>query len=246
MPNKYYHITKPENLDSIYQNGIKPSNGSNAKLINDTREDRVCLCSKRSIDAWCIMLQSDTVLEIELPDDFELITIDEDNVTNEYVTKDCIPAEYVKRHFTVKPSEKILHELQESYMHSLSYYCVLCARYYTPGTGWRDGGEMEASIKESIQVYGDCIIPVIPRLQYNTMTREEKCRILKSIGDSGDYSFCDDYMPDYKPQTPIKRLYQMLIEYENDEFTTARRKIYNLIKQNFKYCLRTDTGGWTG
>lgn len=247
MPQTYYHITKPKNIKTILQGGLKQLYGENSKAINDKREPRIYLCSKKSIDAWCIMLGEKTVIEVVLPDNFSGIELVGDSkISDEYICKTAIPVEYITRHFKKQPSKNILYELQKNYIYSLSYFCVLCARYYTPGTGWKDDPELKSEIEEAIKVYGECIIPVISRLNYQDMPREEKRRILRLIGDSGDYSFCDEYAVNYDPSKPVKRLYQMLIEYEQDEFANLRRQIYKLITINFKYCLRVNTGGWTG
>ena len=191
------------------------------------------------------MLDADKMVKITIPDESKLHIVAQDHVTDEFSYDDTIPAEYIKSISNIHPSETILNELREDYIGALSEFCVKCAQYYTENTGWRDDGELQAEIEETIKIIGEIILPVIPRLHYENMPREEKRKILQKYGENGEYTFCDDYAPGYTKH-PTKRLYQMLIAYPDDQFTNIRRKIYNCIKQNFKYCLRVDTGGWTG
>lgn len=158
-------------------------------------------------------------------------------------------AKYIESTYKVNPSDDVWYKLRENYIGALSEFCVLCARYYTEGTGWRDDDELQAEIEESIQIIGELIIPVIPRLHYENMSREEKREILHMYGESGAYTFCDDYGIDYGVK-PVRRLYQMLIQYPDDQFTELRRSIYKLVNcshlktrafevlQN-KHCLRS-------
>ena len=240
----YYHLTTSDCVDTIKHEGLKPMLGENALLIKETKP-KLCLCSDKSIDAWAIMLSADTVIKVSVPDKNKLHLITNDGTVDEFNYDGEIPAKYIEGAYKVNPSDDVWYKLRENYIGALSEFCVLCARYYTDGTGWRDDDELQAEIEESIQITGELIIPVIPRLHYENMSREEKREILHMYGESGAYTFCDDYGIDYGIK-PIKRLYQMLIQYPDDQFTELRRSIYKLIKQNFKYCLRTNTGGWTG
>ena len=242
----YYHITKPEHVADICNEGLKPSNGENSQSINDGRRPRISLCSQKSIDAWCILLGADRVIRVNLPKDFPVTLIDDTEGSDEYSTNQPIPAKYISKKYKHTPSQEVLDSLRENYMGCLSYFCTMCARYYTPGSEWKNDPELTKELKENIKTYGECIIPVIPKLKYTEMTKEERCRILQCIGDSGTYSFCDEYVPGYNYAKPVKRLYQMLPLYEKDDLYNIRKTIYNLIKENFKYCLRINTGGWTG
>ena len=78
------------------------------------------------------------------------------------------------------------------------------------------------------------------------MPKEERKDILKMIGNQGAYTFCDYYYVKVEAGKPIKQLYQMLTEYPEDDLTEIRTTINKLIKDNFKYCLSVNTGGFTG
>lgn len=58
--NYYYHLTQPEFVSTIQKEGLKPMLGKRSKSIGD-KEERLCLCSESSIDAWSIMLGTNTV-----------------------------------------------------------------------------------------------------------------------------------------------------------------------------------------
>lgn len=241
----YYHLTTPENISSIMRDGLKPMLGERSLSIKEDTP-ALCLCSKKGIDAWSILLGLNTVLKVMIPSEDNLIQVSDYADADEYRYNGIIPPECIIETYKIRPSKKTLETLRFDYVENLSEFCVLCARYYTEGTGWNNGDALEAEIKEDIQILGEALIPVIPRLKYQESSRKDKRVMLKQIGAAGGYSFCDDYCPGYGNSKPIKRLYQKLIEYPNDEFTEIRKKIYNIIKSNFKYCLRTNTGGWTG
>lgn len=240
----YYHLTTPENAEIIMKNGLKPMLGENAKSIKDVKP-ALCLCTEKSVDAWAILLGVNTVIKLTVPSENKLEQITDCHCTDEFHYGETIPAKYLIESYTIEPSKDILNELRSDYIMSLSRFCELCARYYTEGTGWKDGGELQEEIEEDIEMYGNALIPVIPRLNYPEMNRQDIQNELRMFGDSGAYTFCDEYVI-YYDKKPTKRLYQMLIEYPDDKFTELRKSVYKLIKENFKYCLRTNTGGWTG
>lgn len=240
----YYHLTTPENAAIIMQNGLKPMLGERAKSVKESKP-ALCLCSEKSIDAWAILLGINTVVKLTVPSEKKLEKVADCDCTDEFRYDGEIPAKYIVESYEIKPSQDVLDQLRYDYIMTLSRFCELCARYYTEGTGWKDGGELQEEIEEDIKIYGECLIPVIPRLRYTEMDRQEIRNDLRRFGDSGAYTFCDDYAVDYSKK-PIKRLYQMLVEYPDDKFTELRKSVYKLIKTNFKYCLRINTGGWTG
>lgn len=240
----YYHLTTPEAAKIIMKEGLKPMLGERSKSIKE-ENPALYLCTKASLDAWAIMLGLNTAVKVTIPNKKKLEVISKAPNSDEYRYDGAIPAKCITDILTVTPSESVLKQLRKDYIAALSQFCVLCARYYTEGTGWKDGGELQAEIEENIEYYGTGLLPVIPRLNYAEMDRKEIRDMLHILGDSGAYTFCDDYDIDIG-EKPIKRLYQMLIEYPDDKFTDIRKAIYKLIKTNFKYCLRTNTGGWTG
>lgn len=241
----YYHLTQPEFLDAIMQDGLKPMLGDRAKSICDKKE-KLCLCTEYSIDAWAIMLGTNTVLKIQIPDERNLKEVDQNQLSDEWDYNGVIPPENIIEQFTIHPKKSVLDSLRKEYIYGLSEFCEFCARYYTELAVKVSDVEYLEYLKDCIRIYGECLIPVIPRLKYPEMSKEERKAILKSIGNSGEYTFCDDYYVHVEEGKPIKRLYQMLTEYPNDEFTELRQTISKMIKENFRYCLRVNTGGWTG
>lgn len=243
--NYYYHLTQPEFVGTIREEGLKPMLGERAKSIGDKKE-KLCLCSKSSIDAWAIMLETNTVIKVTVPNEDKMKLVDLTKISDEYNYEGMVPPEYIVDIFTVRPKKTILDQLRYDYIWGLSEFCTDCARYYTELENSNPDEEYLKELKEAIQITGELLLPVIPRLSYQDMSREERKAILKSIGNQGAYTFCDDYYVDIEEGKPIKRLYQMLTEYPDDELTELRRTINKLIKENFKYCLRVNTGGFTG
>lgn len=134
----YYHITKPEHVADICNEGLRPSYGENSQSINDSRAPRISLCSQKSIDAWCILLGADRVIRVNLPKGFPVTLTDDTEGSDEYSTEQPIPAKYISKKYKHTPSQEVLDGLRENYMSCLSYFCTMCARYYTPGSEWKN------------------------------------------------------------------------------------------------------------
>ena len=92
--NYYYHLTQPEFVSTIQKEGLKPMLGKRSKSIGD-KEERLCLCSESSIDAWSIMLGTNTVIKIAVPDEDKMELVDQGNVSDEYNYDGVIPPEYI-------------------------------------------------------------------------------------------------------------------------------------------------------
>lgn len=243
--NYYYHLTQPEFIDSIRKEGLKPMLGERSKSIGDKKE-KICLCSENSIDAWSIMLGTNTVIKIIVPDEDKIKLVDITEISDEYNYDGVIPSEYIVDIFTVKPKKAVLDQLRYDYIWGLSEFCTYCARYYTELDSENADEEYLCELEDEIRITGELLIPVIPRLKYREMSKEGRKDILKMIGNQGAYSFCDDYDVNVEEGKSVKKLYQMLILYPEDDLTEIRQTINRLIKDNFKYCLRVNTGGFTG
>lgn len=227
----YYHLTTPENAKVIMQEGLKPMLGERSVSIQE-KEPILCLCDEKSIDAWAILLGVNTVIKLKVPSEDKLEKIAEADCTTEFRYSEEIPAKYMVKSYEITPSDDVLDALRSNYIMALSRFCELCAMYYTEGTGWKDGGELQEEIEEDIEMFGKGLVPVIPKLRYKEMDRQDIRDELRRFGDSGMYTFCDDYAIDYSKKL-VKRLYQMLIEYPDDRFTDLRKSVYKLIKENF-------------
>ena len=175
--NYYYHLTQPEFVSTIQKEGLKPMLEKRSKSIGD-KEERLCLCSESSIDAWSIMLGTNTVIKVVVPDEDKMELIDQGNVSDEYNYDGVIPPEYIVDIFTVNPSKIILNKLRYNYMWGLSEFCTYCARYYTELDSENTDEEYLDALKEAIQVTGELLVPVIPKLCYPDMPKEERKEIL--------------------------------------------------------------------
>lgn len=233
MCEKYYHLTTEENAKRILEEGLLPIHGEHKNMIHDEREG-IFLCGEKDVPYWKIILGLSVVLEVSN------IKIEEENIYNysyykEYVYEKKIESENIRR---VKMENKkanadAMKDLCYQYLYWLSSFTVHCARYYFYDME-------EEMLHESIDIDADCLLAVLPHLDYSICGTDEIKEFLIEEGDSGEYTICDKYVP------TGHRLYVQLIHYPKDDLSTKRRKIYEYIKDTFKGCLRVHTGGWCG
>ena len=129
--------------------------GKRSKSIGD-KEERLCLCSESSIDAWSIMLGTNTVIKVVVPDEDKMELIDQGNVSDEYNYDGVIPPEYIVDIFTVNPSKIILNKLRYNYMWGLSEFCTYCARYYTELDSENTDEEYQRGYSSNRRVISPC------------------------------------------------------------------------------------------
>ena len=80
---------------------------------------------------------------------------------------------------------------------------------------------------------------VVNNLNYPlVLTKENIINEIQNLGENGAFTICDMYC------NSGKRLYQMLIEYPDDDLPEDRKKIYNCICKTFDGCLEVNTGGF--
>lgn len=231
MQKYLYHITANKNLPSILKNGLKPAIGEHSKLVHET-EPAIFLCNRRDIPYWKIILGISTVLQID-----ETAVTDKElykySLYTETLCHNAIPPNAIKHVYGPKPTKKHMRDLCESYMWSLSSLTTRIARYYMY---YQDDQDYHDDIETSI----DATLAVVNNLDYSVYTKDEIKKILKNIGDCGEYSFVDEYL------NTGHRMYVQLLYYPKDDLTGKRTKLYDYIHTTFYGCLRVNTGGWTG
>lgn len=67
----YYHLTKFVKLPKIMYYGLVPSVGQNSEQVGDDTP-ALYFCTKEYIDNWRIILDVDTLLEVNVPDSMKL------------------------------------------------------------------------------------------------------------------------------------------------------------------------------
>ena len=231
-----YHITSKETAKQILKEGLKPSIGENSKIANET-EAVIYLCSRKSVPFWQILLKQYTVLEVD-ETDLDLSAHYKYTNYDEYLIKTPIPADKIKRTRISKPAYSYMRKLCLMYLHVISCYCRNCARYYDYIEDYDEKTKKEKH--DCLDYDGKLLVHIMNRLDYSKLEKQEIRDEIKMIGDSGQYSLCDYYYD------TDNRLYQQLLHYPDDDMSKTRKQINKYIRENLKYCLRVNTGGWCG
>ena len=226
-----YHITDKRNIDSIMEHGLVPKIGSRSKDIED--EPRIYLTEKEYLEYWKILLgrKNIAVFKTEfLPDDSKEYEYTD---YKEIRTKTAIPAdklELIKFRSDRKFKREAMRKLCESRIWTISWLCENCARFYTDGVKktftWHEIRDFLVSEYQ-----------ILKRLDYSVLTLDEKRKILKDFGEGGHFTFLDTYMG------TDKKLYQLTM-YKDPYTYSIRKKLEDIIKDNFCDCLDICTGGW--
>lgn len=231
MNKTLYHLTDKSNIQSILTYGLIPKIGENSKYMNE-KVKYIYLSDKESIPFWTILLNRNTLLEITI----DINDIEEFKYTSytEYLCKKPITKEHIKIS-TNKPTYTNQHmkELCKNSMYGLSKCTTLCADFYT-----RKDWLGDISIEDVKYILASEIL-ISKRIDYNVMSTSEIEQELKYMGEILCMNtFVDTY---FNQNT---RLYQQLINYPDDELTSYRKQMYEIIKNAFKNNLETNTGGY--
>lgn len=231
QPKYYYHLTTKDKLPEILKNGLKPQIGENAAIAGEEKP-AIYLCRLKDLPYWKIIL--DRIIVLKVKD----ITVTMDDIYDysmysEYVYDKTIPVKSIARIYTPKPTLGQMQKLCIDYIYNLSKTTIAIARFYNNHVN-------NSEIRQIINKRLDCTLNVLANLDYATLDTENIRNELKEMGKSGDYTFLDTYM------NTDKKLYQMLIEYPEDDLTEKRQALYNYIIKTFDKCLDVYTGGFTG
>ena len=249
VPDKLYHITNKEAAADILKNGLKPEIGANSAKIGEERPG-IYLSNKKSLLYWIILLQGDTVLEIDTTGIKDIFT---DNNTyglnedySEFITETEIPADRIKKvRMPVDKDQKIMRRLCFLYLIDVSYFVAnSIVRTYAHQEIYPEveNNILDDEDKDYINKTIDILLTYMSHLDYKSLTNDDKKEIrrwLVNEGKSGEYTLCDEYFD------TGKRLWQQIVEFEKDETYDNRVRLYKFIKKNFTFCHKTNTGGFT-
>ena len=230
--NEYlYHLTKSDNIPSIYVYGIVPQIGQHSKLAGEEKPD-VFLCEKKDIPFWQIILgltEDAVAIQVDVSK-MELRELEHGSI-KEYRTEDVIEPERIEKILCLHtPPESYMQELCLQCLETLSQACMACVHYYE--------GDKDYSLG-NVQSMLKAFVGMMDSLDFKKVPAGEKQKKVSDIGKRG-YAFSDKYY-----DTGL-RLWEQLIWFPRDETEPLRRQIYNYVRGNLTVCSRMDTGMWLG
>lgn len=227
-----FHLTSKECLPSIMQQGLLPSNGKKCSNVDDDRTG-IFLCREEDISKWEILLRQQVLLKIT---GIKNHTADEYCYSHysEYVLHEHVPPKKIE--IVTDCAESLITKddmmiLCKSYLATLSWFTVMCARVYS-------GDTSTSYNQDDIYYQAKSLTAVLKNLDYDIADSQVWADILTADGEDGQYTFCDTYCP-----TETK-LWQKLIEWAPDRTYDMRKEIYTFIKTTFPFSAVLCTGGY--
>ena len=236
-----YHLTKPEYLDRILSEGLKPIVGDNSKLVGDMVPTSH-MSERKYLPYWNLLLDRPGVL---LKIDTSYLCEDRIQERNYHLYKEKIYDELIpKKAISVANGINLSlgnldvnsrQEFKLSIVRSVSRICELIARlasdpeneYYLEGY---EDAKICASTNRRVLSLTDYTEITPKKLQNELVYLAENC---------GAYTFCD---VDYANFNGNARLYEHL---RLKPYATEDTKwLYSWLVSNYSSILNTDTGGW--
>ena len=228
----YYHLTTEDNAKKILKEGLKPMIGDNSSLVEESKP-AIYLSDFESIIYWKIILDRNVILQVDCDIEPKKCNY---SLYNEYILHREIPAEKIQiSTFCESNSEykSCMKKLCNDYLWIFSEFCSDCAYYYSG----MQAVKREEFFKELL-ISSKSIVNTMYNLNYNYTDKKSIINEIKMQVEGIGYTSCDIYF------NTGKRLYEMLIEYPEDDLSENRKKIYDYIYKNLDGCLDIDTGGF--
>ena len=153
----FYHVTYPENVAQILQEGLHTQIGPRSLSVEED-EPSVYLCREQDIPYWMILLGATEVLKIEgvARDTLNGFSYD---TYKEFLSSQDIPAECVSAVKIEVDLEAAMKDLCKSYMYSLSVFVTQCAQYY-------NREPRSAGFFKQIERQANTLILNLPKINY--------------------------------------------------------------------------------
>ncbi len=236
-----YHLTKPEYLDQILSEGLKPIIGDNSKLVGDIMPASH-MTERKYLPYWNLLLgKPGALLKIDtsyLCKD-NLLERDYQNY-KEKMYCELIPKEAVSVAKGINLSLENLdvtsrQEFKLLIVRSISKICELIARLASdPENEYYLEGYEDAKICASTSRR------VLSLIDYTEITSKKlKDELIFLAENCGAYTLCD---VDYANSDGSMRLYEHLKQ--KPYSTEDTRWLYDWLVSNYSSVLDTDTGGW--
>lgn len=234
----FYHLTDKENTSQILEQGLLPQIGKRALSVGE-QKPLIYLSNTKDRAKWQAVLGTDACLRLELPDSFaeEYIHAQKHySLYQEFTCKEPIPKEHIRLVKNPVPTTRDMRELSEGYLKDISFLCVKVIRMCDEETAYPGAidGETWYILASDIQN----ILDICSRIYFRYLEGWRIHWILKSLGDSGEYTLADTY------EDTKARLYEMLSEYPSLPAGQERLELKQFIKNTFKSCVNTNTGSY--
>ncbi|MBO5435906.1 hypothetical protein J6A31_08940 [bacterium] len=233
-----YHLTTEANAERILKTGLKPRIGKNSAIISE-EIPRIYLCEWKDVPKWSMLLNRHVLLAID-NNKAKLNTGVPCKYRNysEYMSDEPIAAKYIKRVNMPRIPKTAINQLALSYVINISRFCVQCAELYNDyyNLYYDTDYELYQEKFDCTFKYGQTVLTILKRLNYNYLKANELKKELEDITDDGEYTIYDKYL-----NTDLT-LHQQLIYYPTDQMSTLREKLYEEINRKFRHFPKINTG----
>lgn len=241
-----YHLTRPEYLDQILTEGLKPMIGDNSKWVNEEKP-MIYLTEKKCLPYWNILLGQPGILLRVNMSYVKMEKLSEwtysfykEYISDELITKEAISLVKSPNIGLGNIDVKARQEFKLSIVDGISKICEIIARL-----------ALDPENEYHKFRYDDAVASAFTNRRMLSVIdfTEITPKILKKhliflCEECGAYTICDvDYAnSDDNNEHGKMRLYEHL---NKDPYATEDTKwLYNWLVSNYSQILNTDTGGW--
>ena len=236
-----YHLTKPEYLDQILSEGLKPIVGDNSKLVGDMVPTSH-MSERKYLPYWNLLLDRPGVLlKIDTSYLYENEILERDyHLYKEKMYSRLIPKEAVSVVNGIDLSLENIdvarrQDFKLSVINNVSKICELIARLVL-------NSESEYFLEnyKEVKICASTARRVISLTDYTEITPKKLQNELVYLAENcGAYTLCD---VDYANFDGNARLYEHL--HRKPYATEDTKWLYDWLVSNYSNILDTDTGGW--
>ena len=229
----YYHLTTPENLESILQNGLKPHVGPRSACAKEEKP-RIYLCGYEDMIVWSNLLNLTKAVQISDKANLEPKIAEYDN-HSEYMTETAIPAKYLKLCSIPPLDSPRLSHIVGSVLISLSDIIVSLVRFYELS----DDTMNHQSISYICKSLSSFLL-ILENVPWHQLDIHIIQKEIKDYANEGEYTFADTY------NNSAVRLWEQLQFYpENNPTLQQLYHHVSLTMRNIPPSIAyLATGGW--
>mgnify|MGYP004644482509 CR=1 FL=1 len=252
MRSVYFHLANADNVGKILSQGLIPQKGQNSRIFEEP-EDCVYLCDLRSIPYWDILLgyKNPVALIIRINTDNQLSSHEwkyeryKEFTTNSIIDPSCISVIddfnsawtncFATNYQAIR--NDVMQTLCIDYLEDISFACLSFIHLEEIGGTASDANSVIRRFRK--------LLTVLNRLDWNCLPQERYEKELLALGDSGAYTFVDNF---YDGDKIYKAVNSFRYEKIEPEFVgalhEASQSIMNFVTETFPSCLQLNTGGY--